>query len=121
MPVDSNASPAAAPAAAERRQAPRKPLRTAATLIIGGYRLPGRTVDISQQGLCVTADRNLPSGTDCDVEFTLMENGRSHRMLLKAKVVHGVLSRQDGFKIGLMLTQVNSTAQQAIDQFMKGA
>lgn len=110
---------AGAPGAADRRASPRKPLRTAAFLTVSGHRFSARTVDISRQGLSVHLERNLPLGTEVEVGLSLMVDGHTTPLSLKARVVHGVLSGTDGFKIGLMLARMSDATQALIDRFLK--
>lgn len=91
---------------ADRREAQRRPLRGNAMVLLPGQpgRL-GRTIDVSETGVCVALAEGLPAGTDCLVGFELPDKaGNRRRVQSKAKVVHSVLgSHHEGFKIGMRL------------------
>jgi len=90
----------------DRREAARRPLRGNAMVLLPGQpgRL-GRTIDVSETGVCVILKDGLPSGTDCLVGFELPDKaGNRRRVQSKAQVVHSVLSSQhEGFKVGMRL------------------
>ena len=104
----------------DRRVHPRRPLRTGAVLTVGSQQLPARTGDISKEGLAVTSDLNLQAGLSCRVSFSLVAGGRSHSLVLHARVVDTVLSGQDGFRTGLLLGPLSREESQVINLFLAG-
>ncbi|WP_395703752.1 PilZ domain-containing protein [Aquabacterium sp.] len=107
---------------AERREAVRRPLRSPAMVLLPGQpgRL-GRTIDVSETGICVSLADSLPAGTDCLVGFELPDKaGNRKRMQSKAKVVHSVLgSQSDGFKVGMRLTAPPDELVRALQAFVR--
>jgi len=104
----------------DRRAHPRRPLRTSAVVTLAGRQLPARTVDLSKEGLAITVDANLATGTDCSVSFSLVVGGQSRRLLLRGRVVDTVLSGQDGFRTGLLLGPVSAEDKRVIELFLAG-
>jgi len=119
LPLNPNPPLGAGATPADRRSSLRKLLRTSAFVAVSGHRFSARTIDISRQGLSVHLERNLPLGTEVEVGFSLMHNGHTTPLTVKARVVHGVLSGADGFKIGLMLARPSDATQALIDRFLK--
>ncbi|MBI5259259.1 MAG: PilZ domain-containing protein [Burkholderiales bacterium] len=106
---------------AERREAIRRPLRANAMVLLPGQ--PGRvgkTVDVSETGLCVALTDALPAGTQCLVGFELPDKaGSRKRMQSKARVVHSVLSSQGGFKVGMQLVTPPDDVVRALQSFIR--
>ncbi len=109
----------AAASARERRASPRKPLRTQAVVNVAGQQLSARTIDMSREGLSITLDRNLAPGTLCNVAFSLLVDGHSVALNLQGRVAHGVLTGQQGFKVGLVLSRMPAQDQDAIDRYLR--
>lgn len=107
---------------ADRREAVRRPLRTHAMVLLPGQpgRL-GRTIDVSETGVCVALADYLPQGTECLVGFELPDkHGSRRRVQSKAKVVHSVLSGQnEGFKIGMRLVTPADELVLALQSFVR--
>lgn len=107
---------------AERREAVRRTVRAHAMVLLPG--LPGRlgrTVDVSETGVCVALPEALPSGTECLVAFELPDKaGNRRRLQSKARVVHSVLSNQgDGFKVGMQLREPTEEVVLALQTFVR--
>lgn len=106
---------------AERREAVRRPLRANAMVLLPGQ--PGRmgkTVDVSETGVCVALHDALPAGTQCMVGFELPDKlGNRKRMQSKARVVHSVLSSQGGFKVGMQLLSPPDDVVRALQTFIR--
>jgi hypothetical protein len=108
---------------ADRREAARRPLRGPALVLLPGQpgRL-GRTVDVSETGVCVMLPEGLPETTECLVGFEVPDrNGVRKRVQARARVVHSVLSTQggDGFKIGMQFLQVPDETRRALETFIR--
>lgn len=107
---------------AERREAVRRTLRSPAMVLLPGQpgRL-GRTIDVSETGICIALSDSLPTGTDCLVAFELPDKaGNRKRMQSKAKVVHSVLAgHHEGFKVGMRLTTPPDEVVRALQAFVR--
>ena len=107
---------------ADRREAVRRPLRANAMVLLPGQpgRL-GRTIDVSETGVCVSLKDFLPQGTECLVGFELPDkHGNRRRVQSKAKVVHSVLSGQsEGFKVGMRLVTPTDELVLALQSFVR--
>jgi len=107
---------------AERREAARRALRAHAMVLLPGQpgRM-GRTLDVSETGLCITMTESLPSGTECMVGFELPDKaGNRKRLQSKARVVHSVLSSgNEGFKIGMQLQSPPDDVVRALQAFVR--
>ena len=107
---------------ADRREAVRRHLRSPALVLLPGQPgRVGRTVDVSETGMCVMLPDGLPGGTECMVGFELPDKGGSRkRVQSRARVVHSVLSTQgDGFKIGMQFMQVPDDTRRALESFIR--
>jgi hypothetical protein len=107
---------------AERREAVRRHLRTPAMVLLPGQpgRM-GRTLDVSETGLCVILSEGFPGGTECMVGFELPgSNGARKRVQSRARIVHSVLSTQgDGFKVGMQFMQTPDETRRALELFIR--
>ncbi|NRF67378.1 PilZ domain-containing protein [Aquincola sp. S2] len=107
---------------ADRREAVRRSLRSPALVLLPGQ--PGRigkTVDVSETGVCLMLPEGLPGGTQCMVGFELPDKaGARKRVQSKARVVHSVLSNLgDGFKIGMQFLDTPGETQRALENFIR--
>jgi hypothetical protein len=107
---------------AERREAARRALRAHAMVLLPGQpgRM-GRTIDVSETGLCIALSESLPSGTECLVGFELPDKaGNRKRLQSRARVVHSVLSStKDDFKIGMQLMAPPDDVVRALQAFVR--
>jgi len=107
---------------ADRREAVRRHLRGPALVLLPGQPgRVGRTVDVSETGMCVMLPDDLPGGTECMVGFELPDKaGARKRVQSRARVVHSVLSTQgDGFKLGMQFVQVPDETRRALESFIR--
>ena len=107
---------------ADRREAVRRHLRSPALVLLPGQPgRVGRTIDVSETGLCVLMPEGLPGGTECMVGFEVPDKtGARKRVQSRARVVHSVLSTQgDGFKIGMQFVQVPDETQRVLESFIR--
>ena len=107
---------------ADRREAVRRHLRSPALVLLPGQPgRVGRTVDVSETGLCVLMPEGLAGGTECMVGFELPDKaGTRKRVQARARVVHSVLSTQgDGFKIGMQFAQVPDETRRMLESFIR--
>lgn len=105
----------------DQRQSPRKLLKVNARLTVqGAGTIDCRTLDISPGGLSLSAPRNFPAGQRCTVSFVLpLKHGKLHPMTCLAQVAYGVISRVDGFKLGLKFLDVDSATAAALVEYTK--
>lgn len=107
---------------ADRREAIRRQLRSPALVLLPGQPgRVGRTVDVSETGMCLMLAEGLPDGTECLIGFELPEKGGARkRVQSRARVVHSVLSTQgEGFKIGMQFLQVPDETRRALESFIR--
>jgi c-di-GMP-binding flagellar brake protein YcgR len=107
---------------ADRREAVRRTLRSAALVLLPGQPgRVGRTVDVSETGMCVMLPDGMAGGTECLVGFELPDKaGARKRYQSRARVVHSVLSNQgDGFKIGMQFLEVPDVTRRALETFIR--
>jgi len=104
----------------ERRGAPRKVLRTAATVRLpDGRTFDARTIDISLSGLGFACDRNLPPRLACLVEFALAIEGEPRRIEVSGAVTHTVFSAQHGlFTVGMKFATLPAELSAAIARYV---
>lgn len=106
-----------------RRAARRRGLRQPATLIL----LPGRTSrevtlwDLGPDGLSLLSSRPVPPGSRCELRFELVLGGQAMPVHAAAKTVYSSYVGADGFRVGLVFTQVAEEALALIDRFAAGA
>jgi c-di-GMP-binding flagellar brake protein YcgR len=107
---------------AERREAVRRNLRASAMVLLPGQpgRI-GRTLDVSETGLCIVLPEGLAGGTECMVGFELPDRtGSRKRVQSRARVVHSILSTQgDGFKVGMQFVQMPDDTRRALEAFIR--
>jgi c-di-GMP-binding flagellar brake protein YcgR len=107
---------------ADRREAVRRSLRSPALVLLPGQPgRVGRTVDVSETGLCVMLPDGLADGVECLVGFELPDRaGARKRYQARARVVHSVLSNQgDGFKVGMQFVQMPDDTRRALESFIR--
>lgn len=107
---------------AERRTAERKYLRCRVQVLVPGVgRREARATDISTGGMGILADYVLKGGIWLRVGFSLHQGDGSAMLIdLNACVMHCVLSRDGGYKIGLQYKDVTTAQQQFIERYIKG-
>lgn len=107
---------------ADRREAARRALRAHAMVLLPGQpgRM-GRTIDVSETGLCISLAESLPAGTECMVGFELPDKaGNRKRLQSRARVVHSVLGKaSEGFKIGMQLQSPPDEVVNALQAFVR--
>jgi hypothetical protein len=105
----------------DQRQSPRKLLKVSARLTVqGAGTIECRTLDVGPGGLSLSAPRNFPAGQRCTVGFVLpLKHGRQHPVTCLAQVAYGVISRADGFKLGLKFLDVDSATAAALAEYTK--
>lgn len=107
---------------ADRREAVRRHLRSPALVLLPGQPgRVGRTVDVSETGLCLMLPDGIAGGTECMVGFELPDKaGARKRYQSRVRVVHSVLSTQgDGFKIGMQFMQLPDDTRRALETFIR--
>jgi|GEM_PF-4891904 len=107
--------------AAEKRVAPRKPLRTTAILTMPGSESDKvRTIDLSTGGLCIGIPHALDIGQKCMVAFDMMHCGKKRKVNAVTRVTHCIFNSSEGcFKVGLQFVDIDSDSAIAVTDFMK--
>lgn len=105
----------------ERRQDPRKTLRTPATVRVAGQSFQVRTLDVSVSGVAIVAAVNPPAGMSLEVEFLLPGRNGVSRVSARAQVMHSVLcGAENGFRVGVTFSALDETSRRAIDVYVRG-
>jgi hypothetical protein len=104
------------------RQSQRRPLRAPAMVLVQGKPgMLGRTIDVSEGGLCLALKDTITAGTECLVSFELPDKSTGRRRLQsQARVMYSILSGQhDGFKIGIKLLSPAPDLVHALHAFVR--
>ena len=107
----------------ERRGAPRKLLRVAATVEIEGRSaMTVRTVEVSSTGVGLSCPINLPLGTRCRVSFAIpLAGNRIEVQGQQATVMNSVLSQHDGgFRLGCQFSGLPPALAARLQAYVKG-
>lgn len=106
---------------ADRRTAERKYLRCRVQISVPGVGTgEAKATDISVGGMGILADYVLKAGVWLRVCFSLHHPDGSAMLIdLNACVMHCVLSRDGGYKIGLQFKDVSPAQQKFIERYIK--
>jgi len=63
--------------------------------------LTAQTHDVSSQGLCIVADRQVPSGSNLDMRLQMMDN--NERICIRGKVIWSSMIDPGKYRIGIKL------------------
>jgi hypothetical protein len=103
----------------ERREDPRKRLVGPASLITQSGAVNVRTLDISLTGMSVASPANVLVGSACTVDINLpASGGNRQRARLPARVVNCVMSKVDGFRLGLQFADLPLSERAALADCM---
>jgi hypothetical protein len=101
-----------------RRIAPRKAFREAATVVYGGGPKAVRTWDLGLDGMCLLSPRPIAPGMRCQVEFDVATgNDAPAHLTVAAKVVHSSYSTAGEFKIGMVFSDLDDDAARVLGRF----
>jgi hypothetical protein len=101
------------------RKTPRTIFRRPAVLHVSATQsISVKTVDISQEGICVLADLSLTAGHMCGIEFNASFDQQPQPLRLDGRVAYCVLSGPAGFRIGFHLQNLNPAAKKHIEKIM---
>jgi hypothetical protein len=101
------------------RKTPRVIFRRSAILHFGSNQsINVKTVDISIEGICVSADLSLPAGHACTIEFNASFTQEPVPLRLEGKVAYCVLAGAAGFRIGFHLPNLNQATKKHIEKIM---
>jgi c-di-GMP-binding flagellar brake protein YcgR len=106
-----------------RRSADRRTFRTSAHIELpGGQYVEVRTVDISTAGIAFIASANPRTGTSFKLSFAVPEKPKGQILCeVRVKVVNSVFSsREGGFRIGVMFTNLAPAVATAIKLLVGG-
>lgn len=102
-----------------RRTGRRRGVRQPATLTL----LPGnvsRSVmlwDLGLDGLSVLSSRPVPPGSRCELQFDLAVGGQTTPVTATGKTVYSSYVGAEGFRVGLIFTQLSDEAAGLIERF----
>ncbi len=120
--VDAAPTAAAAvrtPAPPQRRLAPRKILRRAATAgLPDGAAISVKTVDLGLDGVSLVASQPLTPGGKCTLTLDVPVQGKWYRLTLCARVVYCALSGADGFKLGVVFVEMSADSARVLSGFL---
>jgi len=103
----------------DRRQAPRKALRTHGLLASrGSVAVEVQTIDVSVGGMCVGAPSQIVVGQTYTVTFDVMLSERKRRVAAVAEVAYSVGNNHDGFKTGLRFIQIDHASVEVIEEYV---
>lgn len=103
----------------ERRSGQRRPMKTKALLAVeGGAPMQVRTVDISTNGLGISAQEPLRAGVPVSVKFELYVDGHGHTIIARGLIAYSLFSGGE-FKAGVTFSQLDLTAMTLISKYIK--
>lgn len=100
-----------------RRAAPRRALRGAASVEYGEVSKAVQTWDLGRDGMCLLAPRPIAPGTRCKIAFELPGGQTPLRVTATAKVVYSSYSAPGEFKIGAVFTALDDDAALVLERF----
>lgn len=105
----------------ERRQEPRKTLRTPATVRVAGQAIQVRTLDVSVSGVAIVAAVNPPAGMQLELEFLVPGRQGVVPIRVHGQVMHSVLcGAENGFRVGVVFRNLDEAARRAIEAYVRG-
>jgi hypothetical protein len=107
--------------ARNRRAAPRKAIRQAATIVYGDAARVVRTWDLGRDGMCLLTPRPIAPGTRCTITFEVPIGAEHVGITAAAKVVYSSYSAAGEFKIGAVFTDLDEGAALVLGKFVAGA
>ncbi len=100
-----------------RRAAPRKALRQAASVVYGDATRVVQTWDLGRDGMCLLSARPIAPGTRCKVTFDVPVDGELINVTAAAKVVYSSYSAAGEFKIGAVFTDLGDDVALVLGRF----
>ena len=100
-----------------RRAAPRKAFRQAATVVHGDVVKTAQTWDIGADGMSLLAARPIAPGTRCRVTFALPLGDGPVEVTVAVKVVYSSYSANGEFKIGAVFTDLADDVAVVLSKF----
>lgn len=100
-----------------RRAAPRKVIRRAATVVIGDVSKEVQTWDLGRDGMCLLAARPIAPGTRCKVAFDIPLGGELIAVRASLKVVYSSYSAAGEFKIGAVFLDLDEAVATILGTF----
>lgn len=104
---------------ANRRRAPRKAVRGAASLDQAGQVSAVEIADISHEGIGLVSPKPMSPGRRCDVTFTLPSAGGQRTLTVTVKVVHSSYAARERFNIGSTFLNLAPDTAAAIEAFLE--
>lgn len=98
----------------DSRQTNRKILRCRAMVRIeSGAILLGKTLDVSQGGLCILLENSMPVGALCEVRVDFFLDGKSARIQSKTRVVSCICTHRT-YRVGLQFLGIDPSQMDVI-------
>lgn len=103
----------------DQRQSIRKVLRIKALLAMDS-KAPEqvRTLDIGDNGMCVSMPYQLKPGSAGHISFVLFINGKEYAVGSRVRVAYSLYNSRDGFKSGLEFQNMDMPGTVAIGKYM---
>ena len=103
-----------------RRAGRRRVLRQPGTLTLQpGQQAPRPVIvwDLGLDGMSVLSPRPVPPGSRCELRFDVVMGGQSTPVQAAAKTVYSSYVGTEGFRIGVVFTQLADEAAALIERF----
>lgn len=104
---------------ANRRRAPRKGVRGAASVDQAGQISSVEIADISGEGIGLVSAKPISPGRRCDVTFALPSAAGPRTLTATVKVVHSSYAARERFNIGATFVNLEADVAAAIEAFLE--
>jgi hypothetical protein len=103
----------------EQRRSKRKILKVKASLSIeGGATVPGRTVDVAGDGVCVLVTDSVQPGAAGLLRFELFHDGKVTPVSAKVRAQYCILTGGE-YKVGFQFVTVDLSAMAALSRYLQ--
>ena len=103
----------------EQRKSKRKILKVKALLTMEGTEtVPGRTVDVGGDGLCLLLGISLTPGMIGTVRFEIFHDGKAIPITARSRVQYCILSNGE-FKVGFQFINLELSAMASLSRFLQ--
>jgi len=103
----------------DKRDSARKILKVRAVIALAGQApMPGRTLDVSANGVSLTVADPMPVGQTGQVGFDLLVEGKLTRIAAHAKIIYCIFSSGE-FKIGFQFLNLDMNTMTQLSRFLR--
>lgn len=93
---------------------------------VGKKEVDALILDLSEEGMAILTDRNIPAPSILSMEFTLInlyanEGKRVKTMRISGEVRYSILSKKNNYRLGISFMQIVKKDKDAIANFVKMA